>query len=49
MGVDWDNIRGETKRGKARALVVQAERTGQTPQLKSIIRLARPNLRSQLT
>jgi hypothetical protein len=49
MSLDWDNLRGETKKAKARALVLHCEKTERLDNLKRIMRLARPNLRSQLS
>ena len=49
LNVDWDNLRGETKQAKAHELVKFCDRRGRTRELKSIVRLARPNLRGQLS
>jgi Effector-associated domain 7 len=48
LGIDADNLRGETKAGKARALVQQIETTDRLGELKKLMRVQRPNLRSQL-
>ena len=48
MGIDWDALAGNAKPGKARALVLHCEQHEQLPQLKRLMRLARPNLREQL-
>jgi hypothetical protein len=48
MGIDEENLRGETKAGKARALVQQIEATERLDELKKLMRVQRPNLRAQL-
>jgi hypothetical protein len=48
LGIDEDNLRGETKLGKARALVQHVEANGRRDELKKLMRVQRPNLRSQL-
>ncbi len=48
LGIDWDNLRGEVKKTKARAIVLFCDKRGEINKLKGIMRLARPNLRSQL-
>ncbi|NJM41162.1 MAG: CHAT domain-containing protein, partial [Anaerolineae bacterium] len=49
LGIDWDNLRGEVKRTKARAIVQFCDTRDLIPRLKGIMRLARPNLSSQLS
>ena len=49
LGIDWDNLRGDTKGSKARALLRYCDNRGLVPRLQSLMRLARPNLRDQLT
>jgi len=49
LGLDWDNLRGETKKSKARTLTLHCETTDRLDNLKRIMRLARPNLRGQLS
>jgi hypothetical protein len=44
LGIDWDNLSGDAKSGKARALVRHCEMHDQLPQLQQAMRLARPNL-----
>jgi hypothetical protein len=48
MGIDEENLRGETKAGKAKALVLHIEAAGRLDELKKLMRVQRPNLRSQL-
>ncbi len=48
MGIDEENLRGETKAGKSRALVQHVETTGRLDELKKLMRAQRSNLRSQL-
>jgi hypothetical protein len=48
LDLDWDNLRGETKTDKARALVQACEQNGLVEKLRSLMRLARPNLKAQL-
>jgi len=48
MGIDEENLRGETKAGKARALVQHVEKTSRLDELKKLMRVQRPNLRGQL-
>jgi hypothetical protein len=48
MGIDDENLRGGTKADKARALIRHVEKNGQLEELKRLMRVARPNLRSQL-
>jgi hypothetical protein len=48
LDLDWDNLRGETKTEKARALVQACEQNSLIEKLRGLMRLARPNLRDQL-
>lgn len=48
LNLDWDNLRGDTKMAKARALVAACESLGLTENLRRLMRLARPNLKDQL-
>ena len=48
MGIDDQNLRGQTKVEKARALVQHCEVTGRLAELKRLMRVQRPNLRDQL-
>lgn len=48
LDLDWDNLRGDTKADKARALVQACEQNGLIEKLRGLMRLARPNLRDQL-
>jgi hypothetical protein len=48
LDLDWDNLRGETKTDKARALVQACEQNGLIEKLRGLMRLARPNLRDRL-
>lgn len=48
MSIEWENLRGETKRAKARALVAFCQRLSRLPELKRWIGQLRPNLRNQL-
>jgi hypothetical protein len=48
MGIEWENLRGETRNAKARSLVQYCQRLDIVPRLKDIMRAMRPNLRSQL-
>jgi hypothetical protein len=48
MKIDDENLRGQTKAGKARSLVQQCEKTGQLDALRQLMRMQRPNLRDQL-
>lgn len=48
MGIDDENLRGETKAGKARALVQHVEAQSRQDELKKLMRVQRPNLRNQL-
>jgi hypothetical protein len=45
---DWDNLSGDAKSGKARALVRHCEKHDQLPQLQQAMRLARPNLQHDI-
>lgn len=49
LDIDWDSLPGAAKPGKARALVRHCEKHGLIAKLKGLMRLARPNLREQLT
>ena len=49
MGIDDENLRGQTKEEKARSLVKFVEQNGRIPELKKLMRVARPNLRGQLS
>ena len=48
MGIDDENLRGQTKAGKARALVQYVDANGRLDELKKLMRVQRPNLRNQL-
>ena len=48
LGIDDENLRGETKAGKARALVQYVDANSRLDELKKLMRVQRPNLRSQL-
>lgn len=48
MGIDDENLRGQTKDEKARSLVKHCENRGRLDELKRYMRLQRPNLRAQL-
>lgn len=48
LDVDWDRLSGENKTDKARALVLECERSDRLAQLQSLMRLTRPNLRDRL-
>jgi len=48
LDLDWDNLRGDTKADKARALVQACEQNGLIEKLRGLMRLARPNLRDRL-
>ena len=48
LGIDWDNLRGETKAQKAHALALYCESRAQLDALRSEITAARPNLRGEL-
>jgi hypothetical protein len=45
---DWDHLGGEIRHAKVGALVEYCERRDIVPQLKAVMRLARPQLRRQL-
>ena len=49
LNADWDNLPGETKQAKSRELAIYCERRSRMREIKSIVRLARPNLRGQLS
>lgn len=48
MGIDDENLRGQTKMAKARALVIHCHRTATLEALKQHMLDQRPNLRDQL-
>jgi hypothetical protein len=48
LDLDWDNLRGDTKADRARALVQACEQNGLIEKLRGLMRLARPNLRDRL-
>ncbi len=49
LGIDWDDLRGDTKGGKARALLLHCDRHDLLPNLVGRMRAARPNLKNQLS
>ena len=49
LDIDWDALSGENKIDKARSLVLDCEKGGKLPKLLSMVRLARPHLRDQLS
>lgn len=48
MGIDDEQLRGQTKDEKARSLAKYVEQTGRLDELKRLMRVARPNLRDRL-
>ena len=48
MGIDEEQLRGQTKDEKARSLVKFVEQNERLPELKRLMRMARPNLRDRL-
>lgn len=48
MGIDDEQLRGQTKDEKARSLVKYVEDRGRLDELKKLMRVARPNLRDRL-
>lgn len=48
MGVEYEDLPGNTKSAKARSLVEHVEHRESLEELKKLMRVARPNLRSQL-
>ena len=48
MGIDEENLRGQTKAEKARALVSFCQKNDRLSDLKKLMRVQRPNLRDQL-
>jgi len=48
LDLDWDNLRGDTKADRARALVQACEQNGLIEKLRGLMRLARPNSRDRL-
>lgn len=49
IDIDWDALSGDNKIDKARSLVLDCEKSGRLPRLLSMVRLARPNLRDQIS
>jgi 5-keto 4-deoxyuronate isomerase len=49
MGIDDENLRGQTKNEKARSLVKHVADRGRINELKQLMRVQRPNLRAQLS
>ena len=49
MGIDEEQLRGQTKDEKARSLVKFVEQNERLPELKRLMRVARPNLRDRLS
>ena len=49
LDIDWDALDGGNKIDKARSLVLECEKGGKLPKLLSIVRLARPHLKDQLS
>ena len=47
MKVDYDNLRGDSKNAKIRALILLCERSGRLDELLALCRLVRPNLEWQ--
>jgi len=48
LDLDWDKLSGNDKTDKARALVLECERSNRLEQLRRLMRLARPQLKDQL-
>ena len=48
LDLDWDKLSGSNKTDKARALVLECERSNQLEQLRRLMRLARPQIKDQL-
>jgi Effector-associated domain 7 len=48
MGIDDENLRGQTKIERARALILFCEKNNRLDELKKLMRVQRPNLRDQL-
>ena len=48
MNIDEENLRGATKQGKARAMVLECERAERLGELKRLMRVKRPNLKARL-
>jgi len=48
MGIDDENLRGQTKDEKARSLIKHCEQRDDLDRLKSLMRVQRPKLRGQL-
>ena len=49
MGIDEEQLRGQTKDEKARSLVKFVEQNERLPELKRLMRVARPTLRDRLS
>ena len=49
MGIDDEQLRGQTKDEKARSMVAFVQQNGRLDELKKLMRMARPNLRTQLS
>ena len=49
LDIDWDALSGENKIDKARSLVLDCEKSGKLPKLLSIVKLARPHLKDELS
>ena len=49
MGIDEEQLRGQTKDEKTRSLVKFVEQNERLPELKRLMRMARPNLRNRLS
>jgi Effector-associated domain 7 len=49
LGIDDEQLRGQTKDEKARSLVKYVEQRGRLADLKQLMRVARPNLRDRLS
>lgn len=49
MGIDDEQLRGQTKDEKARSMVAFVQQNGRLDELKKLMRMARPNLRAQLS
>ncbi len=45
MNVDWENLPGEVKEARARAMILHVERKGELAELQKLVRVARPNLK----
>ncbi len=49
MGIDDEQLRGQTKDEKARSLIKHVTDRGRVDELKKLMGIARPNLRAQLS